>query len=94
MNIVLPLDASRACAWLLQDHIAITRAPMLDLTGEGDDDSFSSGTNDDEVGPNGTGGTRLCRKGGGLRRLQQPLDLGFSFMFSKFRSNYVSIPIT
>ena len=59
MNIVLPLDASRACAWLLQDHIAITRAPMLDLTGEGDDDSFSSGTNDDEVGPNGTGGNHF-----------------------------------
>ena len=51
VNTVPPLDARRACEWSLHDHLQITGAPLLDLTGNGD-----GGTNDDKVGPSVDGG--------------------------------------
>ena len=56
VNTVPPLDATRACAWSLQDHLQITGAPMLDLTGEPDEEWQSGGANNDEAGPSGGGG--------------------------------------
>ena len=47
MNTVPPLDARRVCEWSLHDHIQITGAPLVNLTG---------GANDDEAGPSGSGG--------------------------------------
>ena len=58
VNTVPPLDATRACEWSLQDHLQITGAPMLDLTGEPDEEWHSGDdANNDEVGPNGGGYT-------------------------------------
>ena len=41
-----------ACEWPLQDHLQISGAPLLDLTGN---EAGPSGANNDEAGPSGWG---------------------------------------
>ena len=69
MNTVLPLNAARACAWSLHDHLLITGAPLLDLT---DDDG---GANNDEAGPSGGGGDDEDGSGGGYTVKEEDYDV-------------------
>ena len=70
VNTIPPLDTSRACSWSLQDHLEITGAPLLDLTGDED-----GGANDDETRPSDGDGGAGPGGGGGYTVKEEDFDV-------------------